>query len=112
MYIKRTLPFRFHVPTKIVQYFVVEYSDSLKWFQKCFRRIGCRHVPVLQRRPNRIVNWVEYCDRTLSAKVSLRQRRRLGSSLKIGDEASKQAYQKHVDGNLLPFVLEVVDVRS
>ena len=39
---QRTLPFKFQVPTKHTQFFIVEYSDDLGWKnQHCY---GAMHV--------------------------------------------------------------------
>lgn len=70
-----TLPLRFQVPMKIVQCFVVEYSDNLHNINKTiFSHVRApTDSPLSESRPNRIVDRIKDSHRMLVTQISLGQ---------------------------------------
>ena len=84
---KRTTPFKFHVPEKIVKGLTWEYSSTLRQVRLQVHN-NEQVIPSSQSCLHRIANWVEEDDRSLS-----------------GDHAKQQ-----VNGILLAFILKIGDV--
>ena len=65
---RRTLPFKFQVPTKHTHFFIVEYSDDLGWKdQHCYADIYMYVVlPLLKSCSDVVMNWIIYSDLRLS----------------------------------------------
>lgn len=66
-------------------------------------------VPILQRSANGVVYGVKDSHLTLCCEVSLRSGRS-DMSIHLTTEKRCITYHEHVDGDLLPLVLKVVDV--
>lgn len=65
-------PLRFHVPTKIVHFLGVEYSDSLRTKVSLRPRYKIRTMlPLVQSRSNRVVDRVENSNLSLVTEVAL-----------------------------------------
>ena len=69
---RRTLPFKFQVPTKHTHFLMVEYSDDLgRKNQHCY---GYMYVvlPLLESFSDMVMDWIIYGDLRLTIQISLR----------------------------------------
>ena len=68
-----TLPFRFHVPTKITHGLVVEYSAELKTFSVSYppEINGALNRPLFQSSSDVVVDRIVNCDLELVGEISL-----------------------------------------
>lgn len=108
-------PFRFQVPTKTVQFLGDEYSGSLydNAINLCNGDISSyTSSPLLQRRSDGVVYRIKDSDLLLITQIALCIAIATVDMKTLFNRQRWQTYEKHIDGDLLPFILEIIDVRS